>query len=407
MPSERTLPSPPPHVPPELVRAFDPVNEEGMTTRPHEALSKLQQECRIFYNTAADERLGSGAWVPTRAEDIREILQRHDLFSAKGAGGFAELIGEDWDLIPVEKDPPEHTEYRHLLNPRFMPGAVALLEDRIREWAIELIERVRVQKHCDFVTDFAQPFPIFIFMELMGLPKDRFNEFLDWADQLLHGSDLETRAKGCRSIATYLRELIEERRNHPQDDIVTYLTNAEVFGRKMTRDELLGTCFLLFGGGIDTVAASLGFHFRHLAEHPELQAELREKPELIRNTTEEFLRAFSIVTSTRRVVQDVEFAGVQMKKGDWVLIISPLVSLDPRLFDDPLTVDIHRAATRHGAFSSGVHHCLGAHLARREISIAIGEWTQRVPDFRIDPAKEVIGHGGNLLGLDHLPLVWS
>ncbi|MGD9542118.1 MAG: cytochrome P450 [Methylocystis sp.] len=398
--------SAPPHVPEELIRAFDFDAEPGMNKCPHAAIAKLHEGPRIFYNTAAEARIGGGAWVPTRIEDLREILQTPEVFSAKGAGGFAALIGETWDLLPVEKDPPEHGEYRALLNPLFAPPRVKAMEDGVRARAVELIEAFRARGSCDLVAEFAKPFPISIILQLLGLPSEKFDDLVLWATQLLHGRDLATKAQGCRSIATYLRQIIAERRAEPKDDLISYFISCKVFGRSPTDDELLGIVFLLFGGGVDTVAASLGFYFKHLADHPDVQDRLRADPALIPNAVEEFLRSFAIVTSTRRVVKDVHFKGVEMKAGDWVSISTQLACLDPDEFSSPLTVDIDRSPNRHQAFSFGVHRCVGSHLARREIAIALEEFLARIPRFRVADGDAVQLHGGNLMGVDKLQLVW-
>jgi len=164
--------------------------------------------------------------------------------------------------------------------------------------------------------------------------------------------------------------------------------------------------FLIFGGGIDTVAASLGFVFLHLARDPDLQAQLRADPTLIPEAVEEFLRRYSLVSVRRRVLRDVEAAGVSMKQGDWVHLMTPLASLDPQAFADPLALDIRRSPNRHTAFSVGPHRCIGSHLARRELVIALEEWLPRLPPFRLAPGEAYRTHGG-LLGVDHLNLEWA
>ena len=163
---------------------------------------------------------------------------------------------------------------------------------------------------------------------------------------------------------------------------------------------------LLLFGGLDTVAATLNLIFKYLAEHPQQQQLLRDEPALIPNAVEEFLRAFSVVPSPRVVAQDFEFHGVAMRKGDRVILNVMMSGRDPSSRDDPNTVDFRRENTRHMAFASGVHHCLGAHLARRELRIALEEWTKLVPPFRTDPTDPPITHARGVWGVKRLPIVW-
>ncbi|MET0338142.1 MAG: cytochrome P450, partial [Caulobacter sp.] len=347
-----------------------------------------------------------GAWVPTRNDDIRAVLQDPETFSSEGSAGFAELIGESWPLIPTAIDPPDHSVYRAALNPLFSPVRMRRIEDQVHQRAEELLAPLLKQSSFDFVKTFGAPFPISIFLELMGLPSERLWEFHGWVDLLLHGATITHRQQGARSIIDYLRSELEARKNGPRDDVMTYLTTCKVFDRLMTDDELIGTAMLLFGGGIDTVASSLGFYFLHLAQHPKLQDRIKQEPGEIPNLVEEFLRAFAIVAPHRKVTRDVEFAGVQMKAGDWVMCSTILANTDPEAFPDPLTVDPVRQGDRHATFSFGPHRCLGSHLARRELAIALETWSKS-PPFKLDPSRRVEIHGGGLVGVDSLPLMWA
>jgi cytochrome P450 len=180
----------------------------------------------------------------------------------------------------------------------------------------------------------------------------------------------------------------------------------QIDGRPFNDDELIGTVFLLFIGGLDTVVSSLAYHFRYLAENPEDQARLRADPSLIPDAVEELFRVFAVVTTGRFATEDTEIAGVRIKKGDMVTGSTILSNSDPDEFANPGAVDITRSPNRHNAFSFGPHRCLGSHLARREIQIAIDEWLKRVPAFRVRPGAELKTLGGGVLGMEELPLVW-
>jgi cytochrome P450 len=374
-----------------------------MQVDPHRTIAELHAD-RIFYNISPEVRRGEGAWVPTRNEDIRAVLQDPATFSSKGMASFSELVGEKWDMIPSDKDPPEHSEYRAALNPLFSPSRVNKLEDAVRDRATELIAPALRSETFDFVRVFGTPFPVGVFLSLMGLPGERLWDFVGWTTSLLHGPTMQDRVHGARSTIDYLRSELEVRKGAPREDIMTVLTTCNVFGRKMDDSELIGAAMLIFAGGIDTVASVLGFMFLHLARNPDLQKRLRENGEEIPAAVEEFLRLYAIVAPHRLVTRDVEFAGVQMKAGDWVMCSTILANTDPEAFTDPLTMDPERQGARHATFSFGPHRCLGSHLARRELIIAVETWLD-APQFEL--CGEVKIHGGTLVGVDNLPLKWT
>lgn len=394
----------PTHVPPALVRPFSFVTGPGMSRCPFAAVAQLHDGPRIFWNPA-NHRFG-GSWVLTRAVDIRYVLGNTDLFSSKGQSGLAKLIGENWDLVPLELDPPLHGQFRKLLNPLLAPPLINKMTEGITSRAVELIDGVRAAGGCEFMTAFGQPFPVSIFMQLMGLPAELMSTFLAWELDLLHGDTLEKRQGAAREIRDYLLRLARERRAAPVDDLTSAIVTGEVEGRKLTGDEVLGGLYLLFVGGLDTVASTLGFLFRHLAQGEEHQRQLRAEPATIERRTEELLRRFSVVTSHRQCKVDVEIAGVAMKAGDWITINGALGGLDGNEFAQPLEVDMDRKAIRHFAFNFGPHFCVGSHLARREILVAIREWLARIPPWRLNPKVEVVTHGGGVFGVERLAIEW-
>jgi cytochrome P450 len=310
-------------------------------------------------------------------------------------------------MIPLELDPPAHTKFRALLNPSFSPNKIAKMQDGVRESCVGLIEALKAKPDCEFMQDFGRPFPVLIFLQLMGLPREDFHKVLEWEELLLQGKTMEARIGAAAAIRDYLRDLAQARREHPVDDLISFAVQAKVDGEMLSDDEILGICYLLFVGGLDTVASSLGFYFKYLAEHPEQQILLRENNALIPDAVEELLRVHSVVMVSRFLTEDAEFAGVAMKKGDCIAIYMTFASYDAEEIEQPETVDFARAPNRHVAFSFGPHRCIGSHLARRELVIAIEEWVNRVPQFGIKPGAEVRMHGGVVFGVDQLPLSWS
>ena len=310
-------------------------------------------------------------------------------------------------MIPLEIDPPEHRGYRSHFNVPLSPREVAKREDAIRASAVELIEAFQSAGHCDFVEQFAVHFPVRIFMDLFGMPREDFHKILDYEYKLLHVSNtIETRAQAARDIYDYLLELIAEKRANPKDDLASSILEFTVDDRPLTDKEIMGMYFLLFVGGLDTVASSLGFAWRYLASNPEAQQALRDNPDLIPSAVEEFFRMHSVVEVRRSVTEDMEFHGVQLKQGDFVNCITAVASLDSKEFADPLTADFERSPNRHCAFVFGPHRCMGSNLARLEIRIALEEWLNRIPNFSVAPDTDIDVNYGAVVSLATLPLVW-
>lgn len=397
----------PAHVPPELVLPFDPWSD--LRDRPHEALERVRPYGAVVYSPR-HHIVGfapHGAWMVTRAKEARAMLLDTVHFSSQNTTGIPQALGEDFKLAPIEADPPEHSRTRSVLNPLFSPGAVKKLDGKIRERAGALIDDILRKGECDFVRDFAKILPSEIFLDLMGLPHSRLPEFLAWEEMIMDATDFADRLKGLQLVADYLRAEIRARLASPTPDVLSTVAHSQIDGRPITESEALGTSILLYIAGLDTVVNSLCWHFRHLAEHKDDQSRLRANPGEIPKAVEEFLRGYSIVTMTRIVTQDVEFAGIRMKKGDVVGIPSPLASRDPREFDGADGIDITRGPRRHLSFGFGPHICLGMHLARIEINAAIDLWLGKVPPFRIKNGEEIPCRGGAVLTIEKLPLIWG
>jgi cytochrome P450 len=360
---------------------------------------------RIFYSQM-NTRDGRGTWVVTRADDQRRVLQDPETFSSHRSI-FASALGESWPMIPLEIDPPRHALYRSLLNPLLSPKRVIAMEEAVRERAGILIDKILASgTSCDVMDAFAFPFAVNIFLRFLGLSDDRLEEFVTWANDLLHGDD-EQRPRAARTIVEFIRSLAEERRREPVDDFMTFVVQAEIEGRPLDDQEVMGIGVLLFVAGLDTVAAAIGFDLRYLAEHPEDQELLRREPDRIVLAKEEMLRAFSTVQMIRVATRDVDFEGAPIKKGDYISCASMIANRDPDEFENPEILDLGRVGNRHTAFATGPHRCIGSHLARREIEVALEEWLARVPRFRIKEGTAPITYGGHVFGIEGLVLDWS
>ena len=272
----------PAHVPRELVRDDYPFIMGMSTTEDPFAtlVPAIHEGPDIIYSTNFYPGY-QPAWVPRHLEDLQALYMDTEHFSSKGFSPFSMLIGESWNLVPAEIDPPNHAAYRTLLNPLFTPRRLAALDDKVRQAAREFIAKFKDRGECEFMNEFAFRFPIVVFLDLMGLPHERLEEFMEWEFMLLHSFDVENIIKGTRLVVDYLREMIEERRKNPVDDLISFGVTAEIDGRKLNDDELIGFCFNLFIGGLDTVSTNISWQVRHLAKTPADQKRLRDDPSLI------------------------------------------------------------------------------------------------------------------------------
>lgn len=399
----------PEHVPRELVGEFGFYSSPGMLPapfgNPQAATSRLHDGPPIFY-APSNTRDGQGTWVIVRAEDQRRVLQDPATFSSHRRI-FSSAIGEDWPLIPLEIDPPLHTVYRSLLNPLLSPRRVIAMEPVVRTRAVELIEAIRTRgASANVMKEFSFPFAVSIFLQFLGVASDRLWEFVGWGHDIVHGTP-PLRTAAVRQVIAFIDDLAERRRREPADDFMTFVIGAQVEGRTLTDQEVRAISILLFGAGLDTVAAAIGFDLYHLARVPEDQKYLRENPSRILRASEELLRAYSTVTPIRVATRDAELHGVTIRRGDLVACPTMGANRDPLEFAEPDRVNLNREDSRHTAFAYGPHRCMGSHLARREIVIGLEEWLARIPTFRIKEGTAPITAGGFVFGVEDLILDWS
>lgn len=396
----------PAHVPPELVTRCPLYAREVVYENPYETLIKdIHKGPRVSYvsNIFPGDR---GGWLVRRAEDLRNLLADAENFGKRGMGQWAQGIGEDWLVIPTEADPPIHAFYRAALNPNFTQRRMSVMAEQIRERAQMLIGKFKDRGECDFLQEFAVGYPVNIVLDLLGLPQDRMEQFLQWEHELLHTNDLTVRQNATHAVKNYLLEEIESRRQNPRDDYISKALKFEADGRLWTAEEVFGHCFNLYLGGLDTVTSHLSLAFQHLARHPELQQQLRENPALGPQAVEELLRAYGPVTSFRICYKEVDFAGVKMMPGDYVSIATPVAGRDPEQYEDPDTVRLDRRPSIL-SLGGGIHMCMGMHLARLELQIAIEEFLNAIPEFRVKDGFEVPFFAGNIVHVRDLPLVWN
>lgn len=395
----------PDHVPAELVREFPFSRGATTTALPHDILQRLNEGPEIFYAPKAPP-LGGSAWVFRRAEHCRQIYLDTEHFSSGAIWPFSKMTGGNWMLIPAEVDPPLHSRYRQILNPLFSPKAIAALDDKVVKCAREYVSAFKDRGHCEFVKEFSFEFPIRIFLELMGLPLEKTAQFLEWERGLLYTSSVEEVQASTQAVVDYLNAEIAARRDAPGVDFIGHVLRAQIDGRKLDNNELLGICFTLFIGGLDTVSTHLALMIRHLAEHPDHQAYLRANRTKIPEAVEEMMRAYGGTSISRQCIKDTTIAGVSIKAGDWALIPAGLAGRDPIEYPEPQDIRFDRCP-RHVSFGYGPHMCLGMHLARREMRIAIETMFEMLPLFRIAPGAEIVSEICGMILPRSLPLVWD
>jgi len=399
-------PTIPPHVPAELVWNHGVRDFAARQEDPYRDMSReLHAGPDIRWSPVM--MVGRSGWLVTRHALANEIYMNTEDFSSSGASDLTDMLQVDWLLNPVEIDPPMHKVYRGVLQPWFQPSAINRLEANMRAGCRDLIDKFADTGSCEFIGDLALQFPSQVFLNLMGMPLDMLDQFLAWEGDLMRGESNEVRFAALLSVNDYLtRTMHEKRRNPGEGDLGSFIATATIEGRPITDGEMMGMALLMYIGGLDTVASSLGWYFRHLAGEPALQDRLRDDPACIPAAAEEFLRAFSPTTIMRTVARDIDFHGVQMRAGDFLGLPGWLYGRDDRVYPDPHRIDFDRKQ-RHLTLGTGPHNCLGAHLARRELRIVFEEWFARIGNFRIAPGDQAEFDPAAVWSVTRLPLQWE
>ncbi|AAS04296.1 cytochrome P450 [Mycobacterium avium subsp. paratuberculosis] len=369
---------------------------------PQPMYKALRESNPVFRSTQAV--------VLSRLADIEMALKHTELFSSNMD---AVDLGNVRPLIPLQIDPPDHAKYRRILDPLFTPREMARREPLVTELVNEMIDRFAPRGECDFHAEFAVPLPCTVFLQLLGLPLEDLDRFLLWKDGVIRpagdsGFDRrhESSAGVAQQIYEYFDKAIDEHIAVPRDDVLSAMIAADVGGQPLSREELLDICFLFLIAGLDTVTDSLDCFFVYLARHPQHRRQLVERPDVLPGAVEELLRWETPVPGVARVAtQDVEVGGCPISKGERVSPLLGAANTDPAEFPDPEIVDFTRSPNRHRAFGGGPHRCLGSHLARMELRVALREFHRRIPDYEIRPGTQLT-YTAALRSVESLPLVF-
>jgi cytochrome P450 len=312
--------------------------------------------------------------------------------------------------VPITLDPPEHTKYRGPLQKVFSPKTIANLRESIRTLADELVTAVRAKGVCEFMSEVAEPLPVQVFLKMLGLPLDRQGEYRVIVKEhmaAIDGSDRAGSVRRMQRIAAAMRGTMLERKENPQDDIISLLWKIEIDGEPSTLADMENYGVLLFIAGLDTVMNGMGLAMRGLALDPTLQGALRAEPKLIPEASEEMLRRYTFTVPMRVVRKETELAGAKMMPGDMIKLLLPAADLDAAEFTHPDQFDMARENNVHIAFGVGPHRCLGSHLARVELQVLYEAMLAGLPEFRLDPARPPVFHGGHVIGIESMHLVWD
>lgn len=370
---------------------------------------RLRAECPV---ASMEGMAGSGTHIVSRYEDVRWALRTPDIFSSDLV---AVDIGQERPLIPLQIDPPDHAAYRRVIDPTIGPREVAALEPRIRQVVGEVMDQFVERGSVDAHAEFTVPLPCKVFLEATGLPLEDLPRFLHLKDEIIRpgGGTLDPSEAAARrraagsEIYDYFETVLEQRRSELGDDLISRFLTTETDGRTMSHEEMLDICFLFILAGLDTVTSTLDCSLAYLAQRPEQRRRLVEDPSSTAAVVEELLRRETPVMQILRVVaKPTELHGVQMSPGDTVILMLGSANTDPEEFGPTADeFDPGRGSNRHLAFGGGPHRCLGSHLARTELRIALEEWHRRIPDYELADGAE-LAYSPGIREIEHLPLTF-
>lgn len=391
----------PDHVPEHLVFDFDIYIAPELDRDPHRTMVELLQTNKvppIFFSPR-----NGGHWVVAGAVEGLDMLRDVERFSSEPQ--YNSNARKPWTL-PNLSDPPQHTEYRRIINPAFVPRTVAGMEDHLRALSGSMIDGLLPLGQCEFVEDIGKKFPVDVFLRMAGAP-ERDREFLvDLTEQAVRNPERAARDAAGYSLGDYLLKAYETRRDKPGEDLLSMVLQGRFEGRALNQQELLGMGLLLFLGGLDTVSSTLSFVMLFLARNPDHYRQLLDEPALISSAVEELIRAHSVAGLHRGVRADTEYLGIHFRKNDRVFFMTQVYGMDQRKVEDPLRVDFARPVSPHLGFGAGPHRCIGSHLARTEVRIFLEEWIRRIPVFTIQGEQEIRTRGGLVWTPVALPLEW-
>lgn len=396
-----------------------PIFQPTTRANPQAVYAQMREHDPIY--RAVGPQTGNTIWFFTRYEDVVAVL-RDQRFVKDARNSLPPELASRYVMADPDPtfeminrhllnlDAPNHTRLRSLVHKAFTPKAVRDLQPRIETIADELIVEMKTRNNGDLLDMFAFPLPITVIAEMIGVEKERRDDFRRWTQALLFGVDMQASQLSIMELVQYTNGLIEERRAEDKGDILSSLVRVEDDGDTLDHMEVISMVFLLLVAGHETTVNLIGNGMLALMQHPEQYALLKENHDLLPSAIEEILRYNGPVetTTVRFASEDIDVAGVTIPQGDIALPSLLAANRDPAIFEDPDRFDITRDPNPHVAFGQGIHYCLGAPLARMEGQIALQALLDHFPDMQLDTAVEDLEWNASLLlhGMKALPVRW-
>ncbi|MCC5600914.1 cytochrome P450 [Nostoc favosum] len=394
---------------------FDP----KVHINPYPAYHHLRSESPVHQNFVG------GGWLVTRYADVKAILrsgyvrsqdkpksiqERNKYLQDKGKNLNA--LAHTASQLLFYMDPPDHTRLRSLVVKVFSPVVVERMRPRIQEIVDELLDKVRHKGSMDIIADFAIPLPVTVISRLLGIPQEDQDQLNQWSnvfarilDSLVSLEEFEAMNEVTEAFQEYLRALIAKREKQPQADLISALITAREQTDKLSQEELLATCIMLFTTGEESTVNTIGNGMLALLNHPDQIEQLKREPTMIQSAVEEILRYDSPVQITTRIATvNFEIGNQTIQAGEKVVLCLGAANRDPEQFPDPDRLNINRDPNPHVAFGDGIHYCLGAGLARIQAQIAVNTLIQQFPDLKLASDKLEWRKNVVLRGLKALPV---
>jgi cholest-4-en-3-one 26-monooxygenase len=393
-------------------------NDIGLLDRffyldPWEKFRWMRDHAPVYWDASAD----GGLWGVTRYDDIMMIARTPEIFCS---GKSSRPERDSWIPSMINLDEPLHKRRRNIVNRGFTPRRVQDQEPKLRQLTRDLIDAVIERGECDFVADIARWIPMVAIGDILGVePEDRAR-LLEWSDALLGGGEIakivddterrETQRRFSNEYFAYQAAVIADRRKRPRNDLVSLLVQGTIDGDALTDEELLQESLLILIGGDETTRHVMTGGLEQLIRNPAEKQKLIDDPSKIEIAVEEMIRWVTpILNMNRTLTQDSELHGEKLREGDRVLLLYPAANRDERAFADPDRFDVERWPNHHVAFGGyGVHHCLGASLARLELKILFEEVLARMPDIRFANDEPLERRPNSFItGIERMPVVFT
>ena len=361
---------------------------------PHETFARLRREDPVHWHELEGEK-APGFWAVTKYDDVRSVSRDTATFSSEAMGTFiADPTPEGLAVMRMtllNMDPPRHNRYRRLVNRGFTPRMIRMLEDAIDDRAKAIVDAVIDKGEIDLVAEVSAEMPAQVICDMIGVPAEDREQIVEWTNTMVGFDDPywrntpEVGELAAAQIYAYCDALADQRRDDPQDDILSVLVHAEVDGERLSREELDMFFVILAVAGNETTRNLITHSVQALIEHPDQKQRLLDDPSLWDSAVEEFLRWGTSIHNFRRTATvDTEVRGREIKAGDKVVIYYMSANYDEEVFDDPYTLDVGRTPNEHLTFGGGGEHfCLGANLARVEFKAMVRELITRIPDLEV------------------------